>query len=979
MVQIHPHRDVEKMLDYHRDHLAADTAAADYYGQGGQSVGMWCGKTAAMLGLSGVVNEHDLGQVSKNLHPETGEQLTPRRRADAIPAYDLCVSVFKSASVMGLGLDMIPIVDIMRAAAAETIKEVELLAAVRVRKGGKNLDEDRVTGNIAAAVFEHFSSRANDPQWHMHVLLPNVSWDEVEGRFKALQARGLYRGSGMLTEVFRTTIQRMLREIGCETVRTKNGVEIVGVSSAIIKKFSKRHEEIDKAAAALGGLNNKKLRKTIAHNSRAKKTLRTLDALRADWLGQLTPEQIAELEAVKASATGPLPSTSTVTADEALEWSARHHLERLSVVPKCKLFRQALAYGNGYLTLDDIRAALAKNASGQFMVDGENVTTREMFAAEQTMVAFVDGGKNACQSLNPGFIYTGDKVSAEQSAAVSLLLDSRDLVTSLHGPAGAGKTTTLKGLRLGLEAVGCNVVFCAPTAKATDKLRSDGFADAVTLQRLLTSTTLRAQLAGSVVVLDEAGVASVPQMNALFELSDKANGLRFILAGDSFQHKAVQSGDALRILERECEGMTRAELATIHRQKDEAYKAAVTLLKDGDSEGGFRALDKLGWVKEYDHDERYERLAEEYLETRIAGDSCLTVCATWREANLATDSIRATLKAAGKLSLADHQLTALAPSNMTDPERGHVRCYEPGNVIVFRRKTLLFKRNERLTVLGFEDGVLRVQNAKGQTLCFDPAKDCECFGVFEPRPIAVAKGDELLLRANGWAAPEAGAARKPLTNGELVTVDRVFKSGSIALKDGRVIPANYGQFAHGYAITTQSSQSQSVKVVLMAIDAESAHGGTSQETLYVGASRGEERCSIYTDVKAEVATAFMRSGQRMSAHEFVERQKANQQNNTPHEKTKPTGTPGTHPSQPIPATRPLAHSTRFNPPGVRQIQGGGTPPVLRPEPVHSQSGNQPPRVSEQSAFHGLSGTRSELPDSPVCYPHYEGPETNLGR
>lgn len=202
--------------------------------------------------------------------------------------------------------------------------------------------------------------------------------------------------------------------------------------------------------------------------SRAKKTLRTLDALRTDWLGQLTPEQIAELEAVKASATGPLPSTSTVTADEALEWSARHHLERLSVVPKCKLFRQALAYGNGYLTLDDLRAALAKNASGQFMVDGEDVTTRDVFAAEQRMVAFVDDGKGACQSLNPGFIYTGDKVSAEQSAAVSLLLDSPDCVTSLHGPAGAGKTTTLKGLRLGLEAVGCNVVFCAPTAKATD-------------------------------------------------------------------------------------------------------------------------------------------------------------------------------------------------------------------------------------------------------------------------------------------------------------------------------------------------------------------------------------------------------------------------------------------------------------------------------------------------------------------------------
>ena len=976
MVKIKPHKDVEKMLAYHRDHLAADSAAAGYYGQGGKSVGMWYGKTAAMLGLAGVVDEKDLEQVSSNRHPDTGKQLTPRRRKDAVAAYDMCVSVFKSASVMGLGLDDERIVDILRAAAAETIKEAEELAAVRVRKGGKNMDEDRITGNLVAAVFEHFSSRENDPQWHMHVVMPNVTWDDEEGCFKALQARGLYRGSGMLTEVFRTIIQRKLREIGYETVRTKNGVEIVGVAPAIVTKFSKRHTQIDTLAAALGGLNNKKLRNTIAHKYRAKKdTSKTIEGLRESWLGQLTPEQVAELEALKASATGPLPPPAvTVTADEALEWSARHHLERLSVVPKCKLFRQALAYGDGYLTLDDLRAALAQNASGQFMMDGEDVTTLDMLAAEDTMVAFVDGGKNACLPLNHGALYLGDKVSQEQSDAVSVLLDSPDRVTVLHGPAGAGKTTTLHGLRLGLETAGCNVVFCTPTAKATDKLRSDGFTDAITLQRLLTSTTLRAQLADSVVVLDEAGVASVPQMNALFELSAQFHGLRFILSGDSLQHKAVESGDALRILEQECEGMTRAELATIHRQTDADYKAAVTLLKDGKSKEGFDALDELGWVKEFAADERYQRLAEEYLETRIAEKSCLTVCAEWREADLATAAIRETLKAAGKLSLADHQLTALAPANMTDPERGHFQCYEPGNVIVFRRKTALFKRNERLTVLGFEDGVLRVQNAKGRTLAFDPAKESDRFGVFQPRPIAVAKGDELLLRSNGWTA-----RGKPLTNGELVTVKSVSKQGAITLKDGRIIPANYGQFAHGYAITTQSSQSQSVKVVLMAIDSESAHGGTSQETLYVGASRGEERCSLYTDVKTEVATAFKRSGQRLSAREFVQRQQARQQTNTPHEKTNPTGTPGNPTSQPIPATRISAHSPRFHPVSLRQIQGGGTPPLLGSEPSHSESGNQPARVSEQPTFCRLPGTRSELPDAPLCYPYPEGPETSLGR
>ena len=708
MVNIHPHKDVEKMVAYHRDHLAADTAAARYYSQGGQSVGQWYGKAAGLLNLTGVVDAADFERVSSNLHPVTCQQLTPRKRKDAVAAYDFCVSVFKSASVVGLGMDDKRVVDILRAAAVETLKEAEALASVRLRKGSNQRDESRLTGNLAAAVFEHFSSRANDPQWHVHCIIPNVTWDAEEGRFKALQAGGLYRGSGMLTEVFRTTVQRKLREIGYETVRTKKGVEIVGVAPEVIKTFSKRHTQIESIAAALGGVNNSKLRATIAHKHRAHKdTSKTLEGLRADWLDQLTPTQVAKLETLKASAAGPLPVNSTVTADEALDWSARHHLERLSVVPMCKLFREALAYGNGYLTLDDLRAALAKNASGQFLVDGDTVTTLAMLADEEKLVGFVNGGKGVCQSLNPGFLYTGEKVSEEQAAAVSLLLDSPDRVTALHGPAGAGKTTSLKGLRLGLEAVNRGVFFCAPTAAAVDKLRED-FPDAVTLQWLLSDKEMKAKLANTVVVLDEAGFASVAQMNDLFDLAQQAPGLRFVLAGDVRQHKGIQAGDALRILESESK-LTRAELSTIYRQKDAAYRGAVELLKDGKSEDGFRALDDLGWVKEFGIDERYQRLAEEFLEARTAKKSCLTVCATWREATLATGSIRETLKAAGRLSLKDHSLTALAPCNLTAAERRHARCYEPGSIVLFRRKSDLFARNERLTVLGAQEGFLRVR------------------------------------------------------------------------------------------------------------------------------------------------------------------------------------------------------------------------------------------------------------------------------
>ena len=55
-------------------------AQADYYSQGQEVTGRWYGAAAAMLGLSGTVEQADFHRLCDNLHPQTGEPLTAKAK-----------------------------------------------------------------------------------------------------------------------------------------------------------------------------------------------------------------------------------------------------------------------------------------------------------------------------------------------------------------------------------------------------------------------------------------------------------------------------------------------------------------------------------------------------------------------------------------------------------------------------------------------------------------------------------------------------------------------------------------------------------------------------------------------------------------------------------------------------------------------------------------------------------------------------------
>jgi ATP-dependent exoDNAse (exonuclease V) alpha subunit len=101
-----------------------------------------------------------------------------------------------------------------------------------------------------------------------------------------------------------------------------------------------------------------------------------------------------------------------------------------------------------------------------------------------------------------------------------------------------------------------------------------------------------------------------------------------------------------------------------------------------------------------------------------------------------------------------------------------------------------------------------------------------------------------------------------------VTVAAIESDGTIHLRDGRILPANYRQFVHGYAVTSYSSQGKTVDHVLLVDSAVKA--ATNAQQWYVSISRGRKDISIFTADKEGLRARIGFSGDRDLALEVEE-------------------------------------------------------------------------------------------------------------
>jgi hypothetical protein len=169
-------------------------------------------------------------------------------------------------------------------------------------------------------------------------------------------------------------------------------------------------------------------------------------------------------------------------------------------------------------------------------------------------------------------------------------------------------------------------------------------------------------------------------------------------------------------------------------------------------------------------------------------------------------------------------------------------------------------KNESLEVVRREEAAVVARRENGEIVSVAPAKHANSFGVFEQLEIAIAAGDRILLQENRTSKRGGFEAE----NGELVTVSSI-RDGAIELTDGRTLPANYKQFAYGYAVTAHRGQSKSVDFVVASGDR------FTHDEAYVAYSRGRKGIAIITSDAEQLRESIGVSGERQSASELARR------------------------------------------------------------------------------------------------------------
>jgi hypothetical protein len=186
---------------------------------------------------------------------------------------------------------------------------------------------------------------------------------------------------------------------------------------------------------------------------------------------------------------------------------------------------------------------------------------------------------------------------------------------------------------------------------------------------------------------------------------------------------------------------------------------------------------------------------------------------------------------------------------LTNAQKSDTRFYPPDSIAVVR--TTNGQQTGRVFAIT-KSGVIVETNGKLRKV---RTIDLDKLTICQSQALALSKCDRLQIKANAKLSDS-----KRLANGEIVSVAKIAKDGTITLADGRIIPPTFRQFTRGYAVTSYGSQGKTVEHVLFSDSATRA--ATNAEQWYVTISRGRKSIRIFTADKAQLAANIQRTGNR---------------------------------------------------------------------------------------------------------------------
>ena len=499
-----------------------------YYASSGTPPGVFMGSGLAALdderGVEAgtrVTEEHMANVFAAMADPVSGKPMggVPKAPAGAVPVagFDLTFSPPKSVSVAWALADETTkavVYDCHRRAVGYVLAYGEK-EVFRSRSGANGIVEEDVAGVVAAS-FTHWSSRADDPQLHDHVVVWNRAQSLSDGKWRTLDSRALFKATTTLSELHQGVLSDLVTEAlgyGWEARSRRHSLrpryEITGVAEALMAEFSRRADQVDRwrseqveAFVAAHGrqpgpVEHMRIRQKATIATRPDKSHRSLTELNEEWRDRAERHVPRELQVAwvanlaERNDLPPLRSADLgdpILAD-ATETVLAEVAERHATFSRMNLLAEAhrLLHGARFASPDE-RVAVAERVTALAIarsvalapkseahvprryqrVDGSSRLRPESRTAYTTQ-ALLDA---EARLLEAGRATTGPFVavatvatvadadlpgreyglSLDQGLAVEKVATSGRVLDVLIGPAGTGKSTAMAGLRAAWEA-----------------------------------------------------------------------------------------------------------------------------------------------------------------------------------------------------------------------------------------------------------------------------------------------------------------------------------------------------------------------------------------------------------------------------------------------------------------------------------------------------------------------------------------------
>jgi conjugative relaxase-like TrwC/TraI family protein len=625
-------------------YLVGGREQADYYlgtdGIPSEAAAELHGRLWARLGL-GRLDRVAFGRLAAGCHPVTGERLvktshvtklepaTGQRVAAGgfhVPGIDCNLSPPKSVSAL------LPFVSQQERAQLEqahlaavrvTLEELERqVAACRPTVNGEQVHSP---GELGVAVFTHHTSRPTsevaaepgrppDPQLHSHAFVFNLAF--CQDRYLAVDSRPIYQFASTAEAIYACQLAAELQRLGYRLVwrqtRTGRAWELRGVDDRIIRLFSSRHRQLERAVADFQARRRRwpslRERCRLAARDRAPKThacqmphwpayravlhrhgLQAPTAHRERHRQRMAP-QTAREEALRARLIGP----DGLTGQDA-------------TIDQAALTKAVYQAATGLLNASETSRFLERFLIGPDLVpvattEGPRYTTAVLLQQEERIVE-VARAKAHTRCVTPttaileGAVQlselAGVRLSPEQQAAL------RHLATpvgwaSLEGRAGTGKTTLVRTLVRAYQANLQPVVLVSTAAETARRTARELGLDRGWTVEAFTRAVRAGQLQPRgdwVVLVEEAAMMDTHRMAALLEAAGPA-AIRTL--GDPEQAQPVGAGGWHQLVDRVIGG--HAQLTTVVRQRNPRDRGVCAAIRDGHAHQALADLQRRGRV-----------------------------------------------------------------------------------------------------------------------------------------------------------------------------------------------------------------------------------------------------------------------------------------------------------------------------------------------------------------------------------------------